>query len=216
MGRETILSLSSLLMAFFAYCMWLISIPEYEDRPDSFFYAYLPFVLVTLVVAICLQRDLVNKHRRLGGVVLSAWDSVFVVFLCYVALIALACTMQALNPSIFNPEDVVDSGGEVVLGEDSVFFIGNVRDHEAYRLAEALRDLEHFQDDGRAVQLSRVGTQHVVSFVLSEGAWHDSDVHAYYRRLGQQLLTVLDWDTLVIRIVDGEFESHQEFLLAPE
>lgn len=151
-----------------------------EETPNS------PFIVAQLLgmyfVARAFQDGLVSQHRRTHGRLASMWAAAGISLLVAVplGLVLFAALLLPDYEGLGTRYEVSD--------KEEIFYSGECDTDDARRLARRLREEEFFDGSSEStVLISLLDGQYTISFTVTDGAWDETLVVAYYRTLGEVL-----------------------------
>lgn len=158
---------------------------------------WVPQLVLAYLVAKSLQNDLIEEHFAGGGAIASAWPSVGIGVLCSpVVLGVVFCAAYLFEPSF---------GTVVEFGNDEIYYSGEATEEDARKLASILEDEEYFGSSGASVRIQAASGRFLVSFVLEENAWRDTEMVEAFRDLGETLAAAGFPTPLEVHLCDDYF-----------
>lgn len=143
-----------------------------------------------------IQGQAIAEHLRLGGRKGFLGTAVLLVLLsCGLILGGVFAGVYATLPPSYH------------LGKDEVIYRAGAQQSEAKDLAESLKKMGFFKDQGFSVFLSKPDQSYHVGFVVQDGAWDSGETCDAFRPMGPELTkTAFHSAPVVVELVNDQGE----------
>jgi hypothetical protein len=167
-------------------------------------------LLTTRSCAQVLQGPAVSEHVAQGGKLGSRWAALGI-GVAFLAAIFGAIFLVTFVRQIGHPQTMSENAKVIIGTQDTVYYSGSATQQDAKTVGDKLKEIEYFADRGVTVLLSKEKGHFVVSFVVKEGVWNNSDMVTAFQEIGGELAPVLGTSPIVVRLDDKERNTKKEF-----
>jgi len=170
-------------------------------------------IAIALVVAmryfaLYQQGAAVKDHLQQGGRLGSRWVAFWVGLAFLVAIFAVVFL------AVFVPTYLANKGPKVVIGSrDEIYYSGSATKDDAQALGNALKSSGYFADKGVTVLLEKGNNGTVVSFVVKDGIWDQTDMVSLFEEMGREVAPTVGGFPIKLRLVNDARDVKKESIV---
>jgi hypothetical protein len=154
-----------------------------------------------------------EKQRRAGGRIASAWKGAGIGLLSLVTMVPMLLGFVLITEGVGPGALFANHGQLIEFGNDEIYIVGDASTEDADRLADALKELQYFDGTGSSVRIRRDGNQTIISFVVHDGVWNDQSMVEAFRQIGVSLNEAGFQQPLSIELCDDNFELQRSIAI---
>lgn len=167
-------------------------------------------IAIVLVIAMryfaqSQQGAAIKDHLQRGGLLGSRWSAF------WVGLAFLVAIFAGVFLAVFVPTYMANKGPKVVIGsKDEIYYSGSATKDDAQALGNALKSNGYFADKGVTVLLEKGNNGTVVSFVVKDGIWDQTDMVSSFEEMGREVAPSVGGFPIKLRLVNDTRDVKKE------